>query len=123
MKLQVTPYLAIELAEPNELIELIDDDDKVDFFQSLSCDNIIFKHVADQIISGCTDDGYHGSIGQTSDNPNCPLQIAQRDIAKSANDIASREIDNLELMLNATKKDLGEMTDKYYDLYHKANRI
>lgn len=120
MKLQVTKYLAIELTEPNELIELIDEDDKVEFMQSLSCHDVAIKHVADQIIHGCTSGGHSGSEGVISESPSTPLQKAKREIALSSSDIASREIRNLERALGSQKERFNELENKYYELLEKV---
>lgn len=119
MKLQVTKYLAIELTEPNELLELMDEDDKVEFMQSLSCHDSVFKHVADQIIHGCTEDGFHGSIAMVSDNPSTPLQKAQREVAMSLNDIARREINELAIAVKYHKEQADKWCKKYHELDDK----
>lgn len=120
MKLQITPYLAIELTEPNELIELISDEDKVDFMQSLACDDIIIKHVTDQLIGGCTDGGYYGSsVWSSESEPSTPLDIARRAIAKSYSKFALDEITSLESSLKRSNESKDEYMNKYYDLLHK----
>ena len=120
MKLQITPYLAIELTEPNELIELISDEDKVDFMQSLACDDIIIKHVTDQLIDGCTKGGYHGSsVWSSESEPSTPLDIARRAIAKSYSKFALDEITSLESSLKRSNESKDEYMNKYYDLLHK----
>lgn len=120
MKLQVTKYMAIELTEPNELIELISEDDKVDFMQSLSCHDVIIKHVADQIIHGCTDGGYSGSETMISESPSTPLQEARREIAINANDVAKKEIEGLQRALEYSKASCEEWQRKFYDLSDKV---
>ena len=119
MKLQVTPYLSIDLTEPNELIELISDEDKLHFMQSLSCDDIIIKHVADQLVHGCTEDGYHGSLGSNTSEPSTPLDVAKREISKSYSDFVRKEITSLENELKRQEASTLEFTNKYYDLLHK----
>tara|TARA_R110002096_G_scaffold91617_1_gene207178 strand:- start:5873 stop:6241 length:369 start_codon:yes stop_codon:yes gene_type:complete len=119
MKLQITPYLAIELTEPNELIELISDEDKVDFMQSLACDDIVIKHVTDQLLHGCTEDGYHGSFGGNRSEPSTPLDTAKRAIAKSYSKFVSDEITSLERGLKRSNESKDEYMSKYYDLLHK----
>ena len=122
MKLQVTKYLAIELTEPNELLELMSEDDKVEFMQSLSCHDSVIKHVADQIIHGCTEDGFHGSIAMVDDNPSTELQKAQREIAMSLSDIARMEIYELVCAVKHHKKQADEWCKKYHDLNDKIAR-
>ena len=119
MKLQITPYMIIDLTEPNELIELISDDDKVNFMQSLACDDIIIKHVTDQLLHGCTEDGYYGSKECNEAEPSTPLDIAKRAIAKSYSKFASDEIAALERGLKRTRDSRDEYMSKYYDLLYK----
>lgn len=118
MKLQVTNYLAIELTEPNELLELMSEDDKLHFMQSLSSHEIIIKHVADQIISGCTEDGYSGSYSSVESKPHTALQTAVRDISINSGEIARKEIESLQRALAAAEKARDEYSNKYWDLYH-----
>ncbi len=118
MKLQVTNYLAIELTEPNELLELICENDMIEFTQSLSCYDSVIKHVAEQIINGCTDDGYHGSKSSVDSEPHTALQIAVRDVSINSGEIARREIESLQRALAAAEKVRDEYSNKYWDLYH-----
>ena len=121
MQIKVTDYLTIELTEPNELIELISDDDMVHFMQSLSCNEVVFQHVSDQIIHGCTDDGYHSSIcGSTI--PSTALDLAVRAVSKSADDLSKKTIEELERKLIDQEAQTKEIRDRYYDLYYKALR-
>ena len=110
--------MVIELTDPNELIELINDDDKVDFMQSLACDDIIIKHVTDQLLHGCTEDGYYGSKGCNEAEPSTPLDIAKRVIAKSYSTFVSDEITSLESSLKRSNESKDEYMNKYYDLLH-----
>ena len=118
MKLQVTNYLAIELTEPNELLELMSEDDKLHFMQSLSSHEIIIKHVADQIISGFTEDGYSGNYSGVESKPHTALQTAVRDISIKSGEIARKEIESLQRALAVTEKVRDEYSAKYWDLYH-----
>lgn len=118
MKLQVTKYLALELTEPQELIELISPEDLVEFTQSLSCWDEVIKHVAEQIIHGQTEGGYSGSETLTQSKPSTPLQSARRDIAINSSDIAKREIEGLQKSLAVMEKLKDEYMNKYFDLYH-----
>lgn len=118
MKLQVTNYLAIELTEPNELLELMSEDDKLHFMQSLSSHEIIIKHVADQIINGYTEDGYSGSYSGVESQPHTALQTAVRDISINSDEIARKEIEILQKALAAAEIARDEYSNKYWDLYH-----
>ncbi|ANI22053.1 hypothetical protein PP586_gp36 [Pseudoalteromonas phage vB_PspS-H40/1] len=119
MKLQVTKYLAIEITEPCELVELMSEEDKVEFMQSLSCHDSVFKHVADQIVNGFTVDGYHGGMTMVSDNPCTELQKAQRFVAKSVGEVHRREIEDLERAVKYHEEQANEWCEKYHSLNDK----
>lgn len=118
MKLQVTKHFTVELSEPNELIELMSEDDKINFMQSLSCHDSVITHVADQIIHGQTRDGYSGSETITKALPCTALQSARREIAINSSDISSSEIKSLQRQLAEVEKLKDEFMSKYYDLYY-----
>jgi hypothetical protein len=118
MELKVTNYLTIKLSEPKELIELISDEDKIEFMQSLSCEDIIIKHVSDQIIHGCTELGYYGYKGCTGSSPSTPLDIAIRQVSKCASTIAKKQIESLERALKYQEDETTKYQDKYYKLYN-----
>lgn len=118
MKLQVTKYLAIELTEPNELLELMSEEDKLAFMQSLSSSESVIKHVSDQIIIGCTEDGYSGSFSGVESKPHTALQTAVRDISINSSDIAKNEIESLQRALAVSEKVKDEYMNKYFDLIH-----
>tara|TARA_R110000851_G_scaffold89994_2_gene196335 strand:+ start:541 stop:909 length:369 start_codon:yes stop_codon:yes gene_type:complete len=122
MKITISKYFSMEFSEPNELLELIEDEDKIHFLQSLSCNESVLKHVADQIMYGCTEDGYHASIGEVKSKPNTSLQNAVRLMSKNFSEIANSQITELELKLKELEKSNNEWRCKYYDLYHGVSR-
>jgi hypothetical protein len=122
MKITISKYFSMEFSEPNELLELIEDEDKIHFLQSLSCNESVLKHVADQIMYGCTEGGYHASIGEVKSEPNTILQNAVRIIAKNSSDIADSQITKLELKLKELEESNNEWRCKYYDLYNGVSR-
>ncbi len=122
MKITISDNFSMQFSEPNELLELIDEEDRVQFLQSLSCHETVFVHVADQIIHGCTEDGYFSSTGEVQSTPNTDLQLAVRRIAKNASEIADGQIVELERKLKAMEKSNAEWQDKYYDIYHNGRR-
>lgn len=116
MKLQVTKYMAIEFTEPNELLELMSEDEKIEFFQSLSCHESVFKHVSDQIIHGSTYDGYHASTSGVNESPVTAFDCAVREVAKKSSGVARREIEKLERALSHQKRQKEDWIKKYFDL-------
>ena len=87
----------------------------LELIESLSCSEIVIKHVADQLLEGWTENGYHGYMcsGLT---PSTEIDIAKDKIAKGANDIAIKRIAELERMVEHEK----ESTKTAWDSYHKA---
>jgi hypothetical protein len=120
MKITISDNFSMHFSEPNELLELIDEEDRIQLLQSLSCHESIFVHVADQIINGCTEDGYSNYIGEAKSTPNTSLQLAVRRIAKNASKIADDQIVELEEKLKAMEKSNAEWQDKYYAIYHNG---
>ena len=82
-----------------ELLELMSDESKAGIIESLSCEDAIVKHVADQIIDGWTENYCSGGriVGEpTPVGEGTPLDRACRRIAKSSDKIARKEIGRLE---------------------------
>ncbi len=83
--------------------------------ETLACDDDIIKHVADQLLGGWTENGYHG--GKVGDaNPSTPLDIARQRIALGCGDIAKETIEALQRALDSEKKMCQEYVRKYHDL-------
>ena len=122
MKITISKYFSMEFSEPNELLELIEPEDKIQFLQSLSCHESVFNHVADQIINGCTEDGYSNCIGEVKSMPNTSLQLATRRIAKNASEIANSQIKELESKLKSMEESNSLWQDKYYNIYHNGSK-
>jgi hypothetical protein len=122
MNIKISDYFSMHFSEPNELLELIEEEDKIQFLQSLSCHESVFVHVADQIIHGCTEDGYFSSTGEVHSTPNTDLQNAVRRIAKNSSEIANNQITELESKLKSMEESNKSWQDKYYDIYHNGRR-
>ena len=122
MNIQISDNFSMKFSEPNELLELIDDEDKIQFLQSLSCHESVFTHVADQIVNGCTEDGYFSGFGEVKSTPNISLQLAVRRVAKNSSLIAEAQIIELESKLKEMEESSEEWQSKYYDLYHKGSK-
>ena len=116
MKLEINKYLSIEISDPNELIELMSDSEKVELIESLSCHESVIKHVADQLIHGCTENEYHGTISY-SESPSTALQVAKRQLIENVNSLAYEEIKRLERLVKREK----EQTLYWLDKFHSKN--
>ena len=99
--------------EVQDIFDALSHDATLELIESLSCSEIVIKHVADQLLEGWTENGYHGSIcsGLT---PSTQINGARDKIAKGANDIATKRIAELERMVALEK----EATKTAWDSYH-----
>lgn len=103
--LDVLDGLSIE--QKNQLIE------------QLSCREDVIKHVSDQLVHGCTEDGYSGFTGSAA-SCSTAMDKAVRDIAMFSGEIAAKQIAQLERELAANIKSRNEYMNKYFDLKNKG---
>lgn len=113
IELKVNDNVIINISEPNELLELMTGDDKVQLVESLSCHDAVIEHVVSQISSlyGCTENGNSGwSSGVLG---SCLLDKVRMSIAKDSSEIASKtiaylvkDIDSKESQINRLYKEI-----------------
>jgi len=95
-----------------EILDNLDGESKIEFIETLACDEVIIEHVASQIITGLTSSGCSGAKNYNAQpNPTFALDKAIREIAKTSSDLARKEIERLESALKESEK-------KYYDLLY-----
>ena len=94
------------------LLERARDADLVGFLDDLSTREAVIKHVADQIVAGCTDQGSWGARGVDVAMPTTALDVAQRRIAEMSSEIARDEIARLVGMVEARDKTIVELNEK-----------
>lgn len=91
-----------------DILESLGHDDLVDLIDSLACQDLVIKHVTDQILDGYTEHGSHGFRGGAEPSPRIGLDDARRRIARASNDVARAEIDRL---VEALAKSEAEAAD------------
>lgn len=98
------------------VLQTLSDEQKVLLVDSLSCEEAIIKNVADQILTGWTEQCSHGRTSYTSQSdPECltALDRARRELARNSSEIAAKEIARLEDALKYREKELqDERTDR-----------
>jgi len=115
MKFQLSPQVTIEARCTDDFLSLLTDEERDDFYQCLACQDIVVKHVADQIIDGWTENGSYGSkTCGASITPTCELDIASRRIAEASSDIAKSEIDALKREMARVQKRLDQANDELH---------
>ena len=105
-----------------DLLSSLSGDQENKLIQQLACSDQVIKHVADQIINHCTDDGYTG-WQESGHEPSTPLSIARREVSKGSSDLAKREIEDLERKCKSLDESYKEYMTKYYDLLNKTTSV
>jgi hypothetical protein len=100
------------------LFQSISDESKLILIESLSCEDAIIKHVADQIVDGFTENVYSGSSGYGEIEHLSPLDEARRKVAKGAGELSNKIIAELEWRVKREKENAQKYMDAYYKMYH-----
>ena len=116
IELKVNDNVIINISEPNELLELMTGDDKVQLVESLSCHDAVIEHVVSQISSlyGCTENGNSGWSGGALGS--CLLDKVRMKIAESSSELAGDTIKSL-------KRDLERKDKTISELYREIDKI
>ena len=99
------------------LMDSMSSDQKVELIERLSCEDEIIQHVADQILSGCTENGYSGSEVIDEYRLSTPLQKARENIRKKGNRLLIKEIERLRVKL----EDKNNHYESGWNAYHELN--
>ena len=100
----------------NDIFENLPKESALELIENLSCSEVVIKHVADQLLEGWTENGYHGSLCKQL-VPSLELDIARNKIAKGAGDIANKRIKELEGLVKSSEN----LTQAGWDAYHLLN--
>lgn len=91
------------------LLDAMSDQGKLDLVERLSTEDVVIKHVVDQIVDGLTENCRSGSrLCGSAVEHFLPLDIAHRRIAEASSEIAEKEIDALKRELERKSKALDE---------------
>lgn len=105
-----------------DLLSSMTDEQKLDLAERLSCEEVIIKHVADQIFDGLTGNGHSGAFSSGSAVHTYALMDAQRRIANESGDVAKREIETLQWRYEHAHAQSEKYKDAYFDLLHYAEQ-
>lgn len=115
MKINKEGKLELDICE---LLDSLPEQDKLNFIESLSCEDIIIKHVTDQIFDGFTQNVYcgreHGRI-----EPVSPIEFARERVIKFADETAQKEIERLRKFAKNQEEIAKKYEDRYWALWHK----
>ena len=97
-----------------DLLGSLTGEQSLQLIEQLSCSESVIKHVADQLLEGWTENGYHGSISSGL-TPSTEICAARDKIAKGAGDIFHKRM----LELEGLVKSAESLTQAGWDAYHK----
>jgi hypothetical protein len=106
----------------SKVFRSMSEDDLNDVIQAISCESRVIENVAQQIIHGITDEGWHGSKGFDAE-PSTALDKAVREVAEKSNDIAKEEIGRLKRMVKRKEQTIDELWNDIHELEDELNRI
>lgn len=96
-----------------EALESVPAEQRPELLEDLSCDDVIIKHVTDQILDGLTENGWSGCSWLSAQvSPQTGLDYARREVAKRSGEVAKKEIEKLEKELKETKEKYWEMVNE-----------
>lgn len=99
--------------------DCLPEDKHLEMAESLSCSDVVIKHVVDQIINGWTENMSHGAESSSIEEKyHTPLQKARRRIANESSEVAKVEIERLQWLLESVQEQKNEYMNKYFDMYH-----
>ena len=101
-----------------DALEHLPKEEKIKLIETLSCNEEIIKHVADQLIDGFTENVYSGADNSGEVTPTCQLNIQRRRIAEMAGEVAKKEIADMLRNLERAKESEKKANDRYWALYH-----
>jgi hypothetical protein len=103
-----------------DLLSEMSDEQKLDLVERLSCEEIVIKHVAEQIFDGLTENFHSGAFATGSPSYTTALMDAQRRIANESGEVAEREISLLQSRYEHAHAQSEKYADAYFDLLHYA---
>lgn len=105
------------IIDVNYLLDAMSDQAKLDLVERLATEDVVIKHVVDQIVEGLTENCYGGSrLCGSSVEPTLPLDIAHRRIAEASSEIANAEIASL-------KRELARTAERLRSAYAELDRM
>lgn len=101
-----------------DLIGQLDDEGRQHVIQTLACQSEVIEAVAEQIVDGWTEAGYHGYISY-GPMPHTALDKARRLVAKSAPANAEKAIERLERIAVDAEKRASDLQTRLIELEKK----
>lgn len=103
-----------------DLLSAMSDEQKLDLVERLSCEEIVIKHVAEQIFDGLTENGHCGAFSCGSPKNTTALMDARMRVANEAGEVAASQLSGLQYKYENAHKLYGEYMNAYFELLHYA---
>ena len=103
-----------------DLLNQMTDEQKLDLVERLSCEEVVIKHVAEQIFDGLTENGHCGAFSSGSPSNTTALMDARMRVANEAGEVATSQIAGLQSKYEYSYKLYGEYMDAYFELLRFA---
>lgn len=104
-----------------EFLQEAKGEQRLELIETLSCQEDIIRHVTDQVVHGCTENGYSGGEDYklSSDlEKSCAITRARRLIAQNTDEVSKGIIERLEKTIEEKEKELQYYRENYV---HKAS--
>jgi len=108
-------YVMIDVAD---LFQRLSVEQKTELAQHLACDEAVLGFVADQLLDGWTEAGWHGYKHTGDAEPTTALDKARRRIALGASETANKVIDELQRSIKNTDEDVERYRKWAFAMYH-----
>ena len=98
------------------------DNFKLELMERLSCEDVIIKHVMDQVFAGFTENGYSGTEVIDNHQVSSELQQARERIRNCGNQLLVKEVKRLRERLDNRQGYQDAGWKEYHKLYDKVYR-
>jgi hypothetical protein len=101
----------------SDLLDSLSPEDKIELIETLACQDAIIKHVADQILTGWTENCYSGGTGYSIEG-HTPLDSARKRVIELAPEVARQEIERLKRYAKNQEEIAKKYEDRYFALHY-----
>ena len=88
----------------------------------LAIQDHVIQSIGQQIVHGIDDNGYGASTGGLDSQWPTPLQVCRRYLALQAGDVAAKEIENLQSVVDRQRADIESMRNELSNLRYDNRR-
>ena len=101
-----------------DMLDSLSDEQSLSLAESLSCQDAVIKHVTDQILEGCTENGFHGYVGGDV-LPSSELELSRERVMSLGNRLLKDEIKRLRARLEDKNNHYESGWNAYHELFNR----